>query len=137
MGQAGKPLQAKDSARKGGEAGEKVVFRETAAKYAGPEQTLCGQRKMRKRGRVQNLESSTSTGGNESHRGACTVRSAARSRVGQSERDDLGNLKARAAKTEEGDQFESSVYSVSGTWRAAGRLGEWRERGVLRTPAFS
>lgn len=28
------------------------------------------------------------------------------------------------------------MCSVSGTWRAAGRLGEWRQRGVLRTPGM-
>lgn len=42
-------MQAKDSACKGGEAGEKVVFRETAAKYAGPEQTLCEEKDEKRR----------------------------------------------------------------------------------------
>lgn len=84
-GQVGKPFQAKDSMCRGGEAGENVVLRETTAKCRARVSTVW-ERRIKKRGRVQILQGSMYASGNERHRAACTVRSAAMSRVGWRER---------------------------------------------------
>lgn len=84
-GQVGKPFQAKDSMCRGGEAGENVVLGETTAKCRARVSTAW-ERRIKKRGRVQILQGSMYAGGNERHRAACTVRSAAMSRVGWRER---------------------------------------------------
>lgn len=75
----------------------------------------CAKRKMRRGGRAQNPESSMSAGGNESmHSGSMhgQVCSQVKGRTAR-ERLGLGNLKARAAKTEGGGQSESSLCVVS------------------------